>query len=177
MNLNREERNEDYILKSRAQFLTTGEYYGWRCGHNEFEVVTSGRNPVLFMIATGKEGCSLWAFLRSHGFLHFPSALKNVLASTFYVGLVSILTQAMFVGQGYLQHRGAEWNGSRRFRYHVYFIPSDTQLMDEVALVYGDSLTVQVATGSYWIASKVVENMYWLVRTCKRKTVRLFQGC
>lgn len=49
---------------------------------------------------------------------------------------------SVFMGHGYVQHRGSECRGSHCIRYHTYLIPENYDLPDSIAFEYGDSTHV-----------------------------------
>lgn len=64
-----------------------------------------------------------------------------------------------------LQYGSPDCKCSHRFRYHIYFIPSDIQPKNIIALAYGDSQTEGVAAEADWAAAKVLET-YGAIREC-----------
>lgn len=45
---------------------------------------------------------------------------------------VEIPAYSVFVGDGYIQHAGAEWNGNPCLRLHTYLVPEDMFLPDAI---------------------------------------------
>lgn len=83
--------------------------------HYEFKVVVPGRSPSFFMIVTGSEGSSLWAYTGSHEFVYYPAVVKKTLTSTLYTKEVIITLLSLFVGHGYFgKGPGVEWVSETR---------------------------------------------------------------
>jgi len=127
--------------------LLTGDGSPAQTGHNDFSH-TRGDNVGYFCIATGKEGASIWICESSHKFAFYEEDKKRQLADILKMEKISIPANSVFFGHGYVQHAGAEWGGNHCLRYHMYFIPEDHPLMDDVSFAFGWSLQKDGYTGA-----------------------------
>lgn len=49
---------------------------------------------------------------------------------------ITIMARSIFLGHGYMQHAGMEWEGEHVMKYHKYIISTSTQIVDAVIFTY-----------------------------------------
>ena len=120
----------------RWEVLLTGNGCLDQTGHNDFQVKLN-TSPGFFAIVTARESARLWVCPGSHQYVHYDDKSKRDLADLLVMNEITIPSYSIFIGQGHLQHAGTGWRGSHCLRYHMYLIPRDNPITDNIHYAYG----------------------------------------
>ena len=126
---------------SGGRYLITGKDCPAQCGHNDFDHVDGDKTggPGCFVIVSGEEEVKLWISDGSQKNVTESVRRKLKMAKVSRMYKITIPPRSVFVGHGYVQHAGAEWEGTHSIRYHMYFVPKGHPLKDNVSFAYGAS--------------------------------------
>jgi len=147
LNISDNRRYQIWTPKTGGRWLATGRDCPAQTGHNDFSH-SRGQDVGYFCITTGKDGASLWICESSHKYVFYPEGPKFELSKLLRLEKIAIPPYSVLFGHGYVQHAGAEWSGTANLRYHMYFIPENHDLMDDVSFAYGWSLSKNGYKGS-----------------------------
>jgi len=125
-----------FFPRTGGRFLLSGKNCGIQVEHQDFLVDDSISSPGYFIIVTGPEDGSLMVCPGSHKFVHYTEDEKLALGDVLKYERITIPANSVFIGHGYLQHAGDEYNGSHRMRYHVYLTPEGKTLPDAVVILF-----------------------------------------
>lgn len=74
--------------------------------------------------------------------VHYSRRRKKLLKKALLLTKAKTLPTSIFVGYGYVQQASSGWPKGRRTRHHRYLVPEDRDVPDEIALAYGDSISL-----------------------------------
>lgn len=75
----------------------------------------------------------------SHYYVDYEEKAKNILARILQMESFVLPPFSAFVGNGYVQHAGAEYHSHSNICYHVYLVSKYIKLPDAIEFSYGGS--------------------------------------